>query len=245
MAPRVAIVVALFASACGPSEPAEIPDAEETPPVASASAAPAPEVAPSAAPSAPPAASEDDTRATDRLADRLMQGWAVLAPFEGGRAFAVVTSFAEEGSGIGTVGTIVRVGAEDDEVTLCEPASECEGDDEAIRAAVRAWAIERGLTKGLALEPVEFAADKGLTAATIGAIGGKLVWRKDHVDVVRGFKSVSLPKLSVEKELLPRPFRAVASPDGADLLVMYEMDPGTHYKEGFNLYVDAKAYKTP
>lgn len=236
----------LLALACGPAEPAEIPDAEEPPaPLPSASAAAAPEIAPSATP-APEAAAEDEAaRAADRLTDRLLQGWAVLTPVEGGRAFAVVTSFAEEGTGIGTVGTIVRVGADDDEVTLCEPASECEGDDAAIRAAVRAWVLDAGLTRGLALEPVEFGTDKGLTAATVGAIGGKLVWRKDHLDVARGFKSASLPKLSVEKELTPRPFRAVASPDGADLLVLYEMDPGAHYKEGFNLYVDAKAYKTP
>lgn len=237
---------------CGPVEPASSPEEGDEPPVgppppsASASASAAPPVA-SAEPAAADPAASARAEAEARVVSRLLSGWVVALPAKADapRAFALVTSFAEEGSGMGTVGSVVSVGREDDEVTLCEPAGDCDGDEEAVRAAVASWVHDLDLSRGLALEPVEFASAGGVIGATVGALGGKLVWRRDHLDLVRGPKTASLPKLAVDKEFTARPYRVVATPDGADLVVLYELDPGAHYAEGFNLYVDAKAYKTP
>lgn len=167
-----------------------------------------------------------------------------------GKRFVAVTSFAEEGNGVGIVGVVVPTSAEEKSqfFTLCEPEDDClsgeEGPDEANIARIDDWLEDRGLDGALAIEPADFTDDKAPTA-TLASLAAKLVWKGGQLEFTRNKKTSKFAKLTVDKEFTPRPFRVVASPDGKNLCVLYELDPGENYAKGFNLHVEAIPYAVP
>ncbi len=209
---------------------------------------------PSATASAPPAVEPPaekppapQTSRTERLAGKLSEGWIVFDPPT--KRFVAVTSFAEEGNGVGIVGVVVPTDETKSQFfTLCEPEDNCvpasEGLDEANIARIDDWLGERSVDKALAIEPAEFTDEKVPTAA-LPALAAQLVWRSGQLEFTRNKKTTKLAKLVVDKEFTPRPFRVAASPDAKHLCVLYELDPGANYAKGFNLHVEAITYAVP
>ncbi len=187
------------------------------------------------------------TSKTERLAEKLSEGWIVFDLST--KRFLAVTSFAEEGNGVGIVGVVVPTDEQKSQFfTLCEPEDEClsseEGPDEANIARIDDWLGDRGLTSALAIEPANFSEDAAPTA-TLPALAAKLVWKAGQLELTRNKKTSKLTKLVVDKEFTARPFRVAASPDGKHLCVLYELDPGANYSKGFNLHVEAIPYAVP
>ncbi len=245
----IAVLAALSFLACGPTSsnqrswgPDTTPRAPKAKPVASAD-----EGAQDEAP-----ISEDEQnqiRRAERVAARLLDGKVAWLPAK--KAFLVITAFSEEGTGVGTTAELLTERAdpnaanEDGETSLCEPGAACDGDpDELLRAATD-WVLDTGADSAVILEPVAFS-DKGVPSVEVGAIGGRLTWTRDHLDIVRPKKPpVSLPKLSVDKEWTTKPVAAAPSPSGELVLVMFDMDPGAKYAQGFNAFVETRVYKVP
>jgi len=244
----MAVLAALSLFACVPSSSQQSwgPDAPKRAPKAKTSATV------EDAPEDEPPMSDDEqnqARRAERVAARLLDGkvgWLV-----GKKAFLVITAFSEEGTGVGTTAEILieradpNAANEDGETSLCEPGAACDGDpDELLRAATD-WVLDTGADSAVILEPVPFG-DKGPPSVDIGAIGGKLTWSKDHLDVVRPKKApAALPKLVVDKEWTIKPVAAAPSPSGDLVLVLFDMDPGAKYNQGFNAFVETRAYKVP
>jgi hypothetical protein len=199
----------------------------------------------------PPADDDEQNqiRRAERVAARLLDGKVAWAPAK--KAFLVITAFSEEGTGTGTTAEILversdpNAANEDGETALCEPGAPCDGDaDELLRAATD-WVLDAGADTAVILEPVSFP-EKGPASIDMGAIGGKLVWTRDHLDVVRSKKApTSLPKISVDKGWTIKPIAAAPSPSGELVLVLFDMDPGAKYTQGFNAFVETRVYKVP
>jgi hypothetical protein len=189
--------------------------------------------------SATPAAKPPPARA--RLAGKLHEGWLLWSTRE--KTFAAVTSYAEEGNGTGIVGNVGSASSKTQYSTLCEPNDPCPDDEAEVLELIENWLRDRNL-EGLALEPAPFS-EGALVAAELGSLGGKLVWKTDHLELVRGSKTVPLPKVAAGKEFTPRPYAAAASPDGKFVCVLFELDPGQNYAKGWNLYVEPIVYAIP
>jgi len=203
-------------------------------------------------PDEPPLAGGEDARVrrAERLAARLLDGRAAWLSEK--RTFLVITAFSEEGAGTGTTGEVLaerpdsNASNESDETPLCEPGAACDGDPDDLLRAATDWVLEIGADEAIVLEPLPFASDKGAPSTEVGAIGGRVVWTRDHLDIVRPKKAAaSLPKIVVDKEWTLKPLAAVPSPDGKLLLVLFEMDPGAKYNQGFNAFVETRVYKVP
>lgn len=83
--------------------------------------------------------------------------------------------------------------------------------------------------------------DKGVPGVEVGAIGGRLVWSIEHLDLVRPNKApLALPTLTVGKESTVTPVAATPSPNGELVLVVFDMDPGAKYSQGFNAFVETR-----
>jgi hypothetical protein len=245
----MAVLAALSFLACGPTSSNQQSWGPDTPErkskaKASASADEAPE-------DEPPMSNEEQNQArrAERVAARLLDGKVAWLPAK--KAFLVITAFSEEGTGVGTTAELLveradpNAANEDGETSLCEPGAACDGDpDELLRAATD-WVLDAGADSAVILEPVPFG-DKGVPSVELGAIGGKLTWTKDHLDVVRPKKApVALPKLLVDKEWTIKPVAAAPSPSGDLVLVLFDMDPGAKYTQGFNAFVETRVYKVP
>ncbi|MBL8742930.1 MAG: hypothetical protein JNK04_17595, partial [Myxococcales bacterium] len=245
----IAALAALSFVACGPASSNQRwgPDTTErtSKPKAKASASAEAETEDEPAMSAE---EQNQIRRAERVAARLLDGKVGWLPSK--KAFLVLTAFSEEGTGTGTTAELLverpdpNAPNEDGETSLCEPGAACDGDpDELLRAATD-WVLDTGADSAVILEPVSFSA--AAPSADIGAIGGKLVWARDHLDVVRPKKApASLPKLQVEKEWTIKPIAAAPSPAGDLVLVLFDMDPGKKYSEGFNAFVETRLYKVP
>lgn len=244
----IAVLAALSFLACGPtsSQRSWGPDKPERAPKARASASP------DEGPEDEPPMSNDEQaqmRRAERVAARLLDG--KVAWLQSKKAFLVITAFSEEGTGVGTTAELLieradpNAANEDGETSLCEPGAACDGDpDELLRAATD-WVLDSGAEDAVILEPVPFG-EKGVPSVEIGAIGGRLTWTKDHLDVVRPKKAPApLPKLVVDKEWTIKPVAAAPSPSGELVVVMFDMDPGAKYTEGFNAFVETRVYKVP
>lgn len=180
----------------------------------------------------------------ERLAERLLSGGI---GYSGGRsAFVVVTTYTEEGNGTGILGSIASEKNDyDGESTLCEPTEDCSATSETLLAKTIAWLDKEKLGGTVLLEAAEFKPVGGFPVAELGAIGGKLVFKKDHLDVIRGTKTASLSKIEFGKEHKPTPVQAAASPDGSLVVTLYSMDPGANYGKGFNQFVDVNVQRVP
>ena len=187
----------------------------------------------------PPAAKPPPARA--RLAGKLHEGWLLWSTRE--KTFAAVTSYAEEGNGTGIVGNVGSAGGKTQYSTLCEPSDPCPEEPDEVVALVENWLRDRNL-EGLALEPAPFS-EASPISAELGSLGGKLIWKTDHLELVRGSKTVALAKVTSGKEFTPRPYAAAASPDGKFVCVLFEFDPGQNYAKGWNLYVEPVVYAIP
>lgn len=223
----------------GPDSPERTPKAK---PTGTADEAP-PEDAP---------VSDDEqnrVRRAERVAARLLDGKVAWLPAK--KAFLVITAFSEEGTGVGTTAELLieradpNAANEDGETSLCEPGAACDGDpDELLRAATD-WVLDTDADNAVILEPVAFN-DKGVPSVEMGAIGGRLTWTRDHLDVVRPKKApVALPKIAVDKEWTIKPVAAAPSPSGELVVVMFDMDPGARYAQGFNAFVETRVYRVP
>jgi hypothetical protein len=244
----MAVLAALSFLACGPTSSRESwgPDAPKRAPKAkpTASVEDAPE-------DEPPMSNDEQNQArrAERVAARLLDGKVAWLP--GKKAFLVITAFSEEGTGVGTTAELLTERAdpnsanEDGETSLCEPGAACDGDpDELLRAATD-WVLDSGADSAVILEPTPFG-EKGVLSVEVGAIGGRLTWSKDHLDVVRPKKApASLPKLVVDKEWTIKPVAVAPSPSGDLVLVLFDMDPGAKYAQGFNAFVETRVYKVP
>lgn len=246
------IALALLAAGCGGAGYAwdEDPIPEKKPTAAVFVEPPASTAAPSAIAlgSTTPAPPEAPARTkTERLAEKLALGWIVFdAPTS---RFVAVTSFAEEGNGVGIVGVVLPTSGDKPQFfTLCEPEEECisgeEPDAENVER-IDEWLSGREMERAMAIEPVEFTQDKPPITATLPSLAATLVWKTDHLELTRNKKTAKLAKLEIDKEFTARPFRAAASPDGKHLCVLFEMDPGQNYVKGFNLHVEAATYAVP
>ncbi|MBK6519720.1 MAG: hypothetical protein IPM79_35220 [Polyangiaceae bacterium] len=247
---RSSSVVALWASfslACASAEMTY-----DEPAVSPPSTAPTPSAEPATDEpdgAEPPSATatkkgEDPALKRSRLAEKLLAGWAA---WHGERkVFAVVSTYTEQGKGAGVIGTISsEADAYESQATLCAPGAPCNSDNAALVASTSAWLGKEKLDGALALELSDFKPALGFATADVGALGGKLVWKKDHFDLVRGLKAESLPKLDFAPEFKPNVAQATATPDGALVLALFQMDPGQNAAKGFNAHVDIKVLRVP
>jgi len=231
---RPALAGALLIAGCGSIEAPD--DASETPQRAASVPGPAPSDSAAASASAEVGPQTDEK--LERTAERLLSGWVGWDPTR--TAFVVVTSFSQEGTGQGVIAAVVTEEVDyDGQDVLCDPGA-CDASSPALVTPTMSWLKKEKLESIVVFEPVVF----GPGGAAV-LPGGKLVWKKDHVDSVRGFKITSLPKLEVGKEFSATPAQAAQSPDGAFALVLFRMDPGENYKDGFNPHVEPRMYRTP
>jgi hypothetical protein len=189
-------------------------------------------------------------RRAERLAARLLDGNAAWLPEK--RAFLVITAFSEDATGTGTTGEFLverpdpNAGNEEGESPLCEPGAACDGDPDDLLRAATDWLLDMNADNAIVVEPLPFASDKGAPSTEVGAIGGRVLWSRDHIDIVRPKKAAaSLAKIVVEKEWTLKPVAVVPSPDGQLLLVLFDMDPGAKFSQGFNAFVETRVYKVP
>lgn len=228
---------------CGPLGPADDPALGRTAaplPLASASGVASAE--PDETASAPKGVAPTDQEKASRIADKLLAGWIGWNAKR--KAFVVVTTFSEAGSSTGVLGSIADdQNAYDGETTLCDPQDPCEPGSQTLVDRTAAWIEEQGLTGTLLLESVPFKEESGGQSAELVAIGGKLVFKRDHFEIARGTATQALPKADLAKEFVPHPSQAAASPDGAYVIALVQMDPGKNGAKGFNDYVDLRVYK--
>lgn len=229
------------------TEPAPVPRATAK----ERAASPLPAASASAEPSADANAATPEELAAERRADKIAQrlldgqiGWSAEQ-----RAFVVVTAFSEEGNGTGTTGEILfdpdAKDRKNQEEALCDPGAACDGDEQELMIRTSDWLLDNKLDRVVLVEPVAFSSGP-VSSAELGAIGGKLTWVKDHLDLARPKQAPkSLPKFTSDPEWTAKPIAASASPDGQLLVVLFDMDPGKNYATGFNAFVEARVYKTP
>lgn len=197
------------------------------------------EAAASASASAP-AANEK----TQRIAEKLLAGGIGWIPER--KAFAVITTFTQEGTGTGVLASVATEADNyQNEKILCAPELDCAQDANKLMAEAQSWIDKEGLGNALVLEVTDLKPSGGQPAADVGAIGGRLLWKRDHFDVVRGTKSTSMAKAEFAKEFVATPAQVTASPDGSLLIALFQMDPGANYGKGFNQHVDVKVFKVP
>ncbi|MFO0546959.1 MAG: hypothetical protein U0271_01160 [Polyangiaceae bacterium] len=231
-------------SACGPSEDARYAEDDREPQrrpkaTAQASASEDPDVEPE--PSASTTGKKPDP--TGRAVERLAMGW--IGWIGSKRAFVYVTDFHVEGTGVGSVGNVFAEGASKQaETTICEPSDDCL-DAAARKKAVRAWVEKEGLGNAVMMEPAAFTSTSQAWGAENGAIGGRVEWNSNKLELVRGKQRSALPKVDVPPKMTATPRSLAASPDGALLLVLFEMDPGAAYAEGVNVIVEGRLFKVP
>lgn len=199
-----------------------------------------PEASPSASASGRPAANEK----TQRIAEKLLAGGVGWIPER--KAFAVITTFTQEGTGTGVLASVAtETDNYQNEKILCPPEQDCSQDSNKLLAEAKSWIDKEGLGNALMLELTDLKPSGGQPAADIGGIGGRLVWKRDHFEVVRGTKSTSMAKAEFAKEFVATPAQVTASPDGTLLIALFQMDPGGNYGKGFNQHVDVKVFKVP
>lgn len=236
-------VLLTMLGACGPLGPVDDPalprsTAPIPPSSASEVASAEPEDSAAALKGAPPT----DQEKASRIADKLLAGWIGWDPKR--KAFVVITTFSEAGGAAGVLGSITDDrNAYDGETTLCEPQDPCEPGSQALVDRTAAWLEEQGLTGTLLLESVPFKDEAQTPTADLVAIGGKLVFKRDHFEIARGTATQALPKADLAKEFAPHPSQAAASPDGAYVVALIQMAPGKNASKGFNDYVDIRVYK--
>lgn len=198
------------------------------------------EASPSASASGGPAANEK----TQRIAEKLLAGGVGWIPER--KAFVVITTFTQEGTGTGVLASVAtETDNYQNEKILCPPELDCSQDSNKLLAEAKSWIDAEKLGNALMLELTDLKPSGGQPAADIGGIGGRLVWKRDHFDVVRGTKSTSMPKAEFPKEFVATPAQVTASPDGTLLIALFQMDPGGNYGKGFNQHVDVKVFKVP
>lgn len=237
-----ALVVSL--GGCGPLGPVDDPaPVRSAAPLAPASASQSASAEPDPSAALTGAAPTDQEKAS-RIADKLLAGWIGWNAKR--KAFIVVTTFSEAGRSTGVLGSIADdQNAYDGETTLCDPQDPCEPGSQALVDRAAAWIEEQGLTGTLLLESVPFKEEGGASSADLVALGGKLVFKRDHFEIARGTATQALPKAELAKEFAPHPSQAAASPDGAFVIALVQMDPGKNAAKGFNDYVDLRVYKVP
>jgi len=202
----------------------------------------APEDAAASAPAPDKQQGEDASAKRSRLAERLLDGWVAWHPER--KVFAVVSSYTEQGKGAGVIATLSSESDDyAEQATICAPGAAC--DSAALVASTRAWLEQEKLDGALALELSDFKPALGFPTADIGALGGKLVWKKDHFDLIRGLKVSSLAKVELAPEFKPTVAQATATPDGALIIALFQMDPGQNAAKGFNAHVDIKVLRAP
>lgn len=240
------VAASIAATGCG-SMDLQYEEPTQAPPPANAKPAAEPAAETTAEPEASAEAEPSDEVADakrERLAEKLLAGsigWNAQR-----KVFLIVSTYTEEGSGTGVIATVAsEKDAYESQATLCEVGAGCESDSELLLSKASAWLKKEKLDKAIALEAVEFKPIAGFPTAHIGSLGGKLVFRKDHFDVVRGFKAQPLPKLEFAKEFTPTASQAAATPDGSLAVALFYMDPGANYAKGFNMHVDIKVFSVP
>lgn len=192
----------------------------------------------------PSASSEEDRGKRERLAAKLLSG--AIGWHNERKVFVVVSTFTQEGTGSGVIATVAsEADAYEDQVTLCDPEAGCDADSAQLLASTTQWLGEAKLDGALALETSSFKPIAGFPTAQVGALGGKLVWKRDHFVIVRGYKPTPLPKLEFAPEFKPTLAEASATPDGSLAIALFRMDPGANYAKGFNEHVDIKVFRVP